>query len=137
MDRDEKQLDRPAEEQPKREERRQRRNPIWWGLCGAYLLYLAYSLLQSYRNGETTSAADAAVCLGGAILFALSAALLLFLAIRQGIQQMRQSAEDLRRVAEEDRLAEEARRQAEADEEAAEDEEDGCLPAPEDEDETE
>ena len=133
MDRDEHSLDRPADAAPEAPEtpeqpedrpdegqtRRSNRIYFWWGICGAYLLYLAYSLLQSYLNGETETTRDVVVCLGGAGLFTVAAAVLLTLAIRHAVRAMRQSAEDMRRVADEDRAAEEARRR-EAEDEALE-----------------
>ena len=153
MDRDEHSLDRPADAAPEAPEtpavpetpekpedrpdegqtRRSNRIYFWWGICGAYLLYLAYSLLQSYLNGETETTRDVVVCLGGAGLFTVAAAVLLTLAIRHAVRAMRQSAEDMRRVADEDRAAEAARRRREAEDEALEAlEEAGAGEAPDD-----
>lgn len=125
--RDEHQLettDSPADgEQPQKTRSRSSRMPIWWGVCGLYLLYLAYNLLQGYLNGEAQTTRDIAVCLGGAAAFAIIAAVLLVMAVRQGLRSMRESAEDMRRVAEEDRL--EAERRAAEEAEDDEDWEDG------------
>ena len=135
MDRDEKQLDKTEAEQPKREERRQRRNPIWWGLCGAYLLYLAYQLLKDYFSGAAAETGSETICIIGGGAFVLIGLFLVVVALRQGFQIMRENAQEMARVEEEDRqAAEEARRLREAEDEEDDDlspETDDDIPADE------
>lgn len=90
------------------------RRTVLWAVCGLYLLYLAYGLLQGYFSGAAAAEGSAMLSLIAGVLFALAGLALVVLAARQGFQAMRENAQEMARIEEEDRKAEEERRLREA-----------------------
>ena len=105
-------------QQPERHKQWTNRRTILWIACGAYLIYLAYGLLQGYVSGEAAESNAEVISLVGGVIFALAGVALVVLGARMGFLAMRENAQEMARVEEEDRQAEEQQRlrEAEADE---------------------
>ena len=81
------------------------RRAILWGIGGAYILYLGYSLLQSYFSGEATAQKDVLLCTIGGGAFLLIGVVLVILALRQGMLALRAQAAEIDRIEAEERAA--------------------------------
>lgn len=85
------------------------RRAILWGVGGAYIAYMGFSLLQSYFSGEATAQRDVLLCTIGGGAFLVIGVVLVILALRQGMVALREQAAEIDRVEAEERAALEAK----------------------------
>ena len=74
------------------------RRPILWGVCGAYLAYTGFDLLQNYFSGEFTAQKDVLLCTIGGGAFLIIGVVLVIQALRMGMAVLRAQAAEYDRI---------------------------------------